>query len=27
MNPHKLNHEAVFVFEHDGVKGEVTVVF
>jgi len=27
MNPHKRNHEAVFVFEHDGVKGEVTVVF
>jgi len=27
MNPNKLNHEAVFVFEHDGVKGEVTIVF
>jgi len=26
-NPNRLNNKAVFVFEHDGVKGEITVVF
>lgn len=27
MNPNRLNHEALFVFEHLGVKGEITVSF
>lgn len=26
-NPNRLNHEALFVFEHLGVKGEITVSF
>ncbi len=27
MNPNRLNYEAIFVFEHLGVKGEITVSF
>lgn len=27
VNPNRLNHEALFVFEHLGVKGEITVSF
>lgn len=26
-NPHKLNHEATFKFEHLGVKGEIKIQF
>lgn len=27
VNPNRLNHEAIFVFEHLGVKGQITVSF
>jgi hypothetical protein len=27
MNANRLNHEALFVFEHLGVKGEITLSF
>lgn len=27
VNPNRLNHEALFVFEHLGVKGEITLSF
>lgn len=27
INAYRLNHEALFVFEHLGIKGEITVSF